>query len=105
MKRTTLALLCLALGACTESSAVPADLARHVGNDGGALGDLLASVAYPTGPYGHTVGATMPPLAWIGYAVPNGDALATTEPYAAYAMDDLRRSGRAYGVIHVSAFF
>lgn len=86
----------IALGACSEPGASATDL--------GARGDLLASAAYPAGPYGHTVGATLPPLAWIGYAVPNGDALATTATLAAYSMDDLRRSGRAYGVVHVSSF-
>ena len=91
----SLALL-IALGACGEPSAGTTDL--------GARGDLLATATYPAGPYGHTVGATLPLLSWIGYAVPGGDALATTVPYAAYSMDDLRQSGRAYGVIHVSSF-
>ncbi len=88
--------LLIALGACTGPSADAADLGARV--------DLLASAGYPAGPYGHTVGATLPLLSWIGYAVPGGDALATTAPYAAYSMDDLRQSGRAYGVVHVSSF-
>jgi hypothetical protein len=93
--KRALLLFVLAAGCNPASSTARTDLASS---------DLLAS-AYPAGPYGNTVGATMPPLDWIGYAVPSGDVLATTQPYAAYSMDDLRRSGRAYGVVHVSAFF
>jgi hypothetical protein len=66
--------------------------------------DLAQPATYPAGPYGNTVGATIPPLVWEGYADPLADALANTKPYGAYTMNDLRLSGRRYAVVHVSAF-
>jgi hypothetical protein len=64
----------------------------------------MASDSYPAGPYGADVGNTLPPLQWIGYVDPNSDAIATTKPYAMYSMDDLRRSGRPYALLHISEF-
>lgn len=65
-------------------------------------GDLSSS--YPAGPYGNKVGDVIPPLAWEGYSDPLADAIATSKPYGAYSMDDLRRSGRPYAAIHVAEF-
>ena len=67
--------------------------------------DLLVASAYPAGPYGNKVGDVIPNLSWIGYDDPMADALATTKPYAAYTMNDLRLTGRKYGVVHVAYFF
>src|SRR6476469_519021 len=61
--------------------------------------DLLASSAYPAGPYGNKVGNVIPNLSWIGYDDPLADALASSKPYAAYTMNDLRLSGSKYGVV------
>jgi hypothetical protein len=69
-----------------------------------AQGTDLATSAYPAGPYGHDVGSTIAPLVWEGYADPLADALATTKPYGPYSMNDLRLSGKAYGIVHLSAF-
>jgi hypothetical protein len=73
----------------------PADLA----------GADLAGGSYPAGPYGNTVGAIIPPLVWEGYNDPLANAVATTKTYGSYTMDDLRKSGRAFGMVHVSDFF
>jgi hypothetical protein len=70
-------------------------------------GDLAGQGAggYPAGPYGNTAGATIPPLVWEGYNDPLADAVATTKTYGGYTMDDLRKSGRAFGMVHLSDFF
>jgi hypothetical protein len=69
-------------------------------------GDMtMSSGAYPAGPYGHNVGDTINPLVWEGYPDPLADAVATSKTYGAYSMDDLRRSGKPYGVVHVAEFF
>jgi len=96
---------------------LPVLLAVGCGDDSGPSGDLaladlsmpkgasdLASATYPAGPYGNTVGATIAPLTWEGYADPAADALASTKPYGPYSMNDLRLSGKAYGIVHVSSF-
>lgn len=69
-----------------------------------AAADFTSAGSYPAGPYGNTVGATIPPLVWEGYPDPLADAVATTKTYGAYTMDDLRKSGRAFGMVHVSDF-
>src|SRR5438132_2420702 len=60
--------------------------------------------AYPAGPYGNKVGDTFPPLTWEGYADPLADALATTKPFGPYTMDNVRLSGRAYAMLHISDY-
>ncbi len=104
------------LGACGGDSGA-ADLAAAgdiatpdlagvdlAGLDLASPADLARSPTYPAGPYGNTVGAIIPPLVWEGYADPLADALATSKPYGAYTMNDLRLSGRKYGIVHVSNF-
>src|SRR6267142_3824675 len=84
----------------------PADLATSTTSDladvdlAGAdlAGPDLAVGPYPAGPYGNTAGATIPPLVWEGYSDPLADAVATTKSYGSYSMDDLRKSGRAFGM-------
>lgn len=41
----------------------------------------------------------------MGYVVPAADVVATTEPYGAYSLDDARKSGRAYLLLHVSDYY
>src|ERR1700736_6698883 len=48
--------------------------------------DLVVGGAYPSGPYGNTVGATIPPLVWEGYNDPLADAVATMKTYGSYTM-------------------
>jgi hypothetical protein len=91
------------------ASVTPADLATNTppsdlaGVDlAGA--DLVVGGSYPAGPYGNTVGATIPPLVWEGYNDPLANAVATMKTYGPYTMDDLRKSGLAFGMIHVSDF-
>jgi hypothetical protein len=98
--------------AVADLSASPDDLARAVdfagfdltGVDFTLLPDLARSPTYPAGPYGNTVGAIIPPLAWEGYPDPLADAIATTKTYGPYTMNDLRLGGSKYGIVHVSQF-
>jgi hypothetical protein len=86
---------------------LPFDMAIPRG-DSSSADQAVASndlAAYPTGPYGNTAGALFPPLAWEGYVDDAGDAIATTKPYGPYGADALRRSGRAYALVHLSAFY
>jgi hypothetical protein len=84
----------------------PGDAAHAPAGDAAAidLGIADLATAYPAGPYGNNVGDTIAPLVWEGYADPLANALAATEPYGTYSMDDLRRSGVPFGVVHVSEF-
>ena len=103
------------LAGCGGKSSTPHDLsaalidagpAHDLAGDAGAfdLGIADLATSYPAGPYGNNVGDTLAPLVWEGYADPLANALASTEPYGAYSMDDLRRSGVPFGVVHVSEF-
>ena len=82
------------------------DLAMAIAMDDLAMAAKadLAMGAYPPGPYGNDVGQIFPPLKWEGYVDDAGDAIANTKPYIDYSMDDARRSGRPYAMIHVSEF-
>lgn len=78
------------------------------GSAGGAL-DAGADAPidygpYPPGPYGNAVGDTIANLAWEGYVNITAAASSDTLPYGDYSTDDLRKSGRPYGLIHISAF-
>lgn len=76
------------------------------GSSGGGAGSAGAAAAYPPGPYGSEVGDVVANHAFEGYVNEAGDALSTTKPYlAAWTLDDLRKSGRPYAVVHVSEFF
>jgi hypothetical protein len=111
-------MICAALAACSGSSgrtgsdlALTHDLASPLLHDLAlaSLTDLstnpdLMMTPYPAGPYGNTVGATIPPLVWEGYADPLADAIATSKPYGTYTMNDLRTSGRPYAAVHVAEF-
>jgi hypothetical protein len=79
------------------------DLAVGGAADLAQLKDIAS--AYPPSPYGHSVGDTIWPLVWEGYADPLADAIASSKTYGPYSMDDLRRSGRPYAAVHVAEFF
>jgi hypothetical protein len=57
---------------------------------------------YPGGPYGVTVDTVIADRSWIGYADDAADAIATTKPYAAYTLDDARRSGKHYAMVNLA---
>jgi hypothetical protein len=78
-------------------ASVSSDLAFGGGTDQG-------KGSYPPGPYGNTVGATVAPIVWQGYADNLADAVATTKPYGMYGTDDMFRSGRRYAMLHLSDF-
>jgi hypothetical protein len=69
------------------------------GSGGAGLG------AYPAEPYGHDIGQVMPNLQWEGYVNETADGVATAQPFVAYSMDDVRRSGKPYAFVHVSEFY
>ncbi len=58
---------------------------------------------YPPGPYGHDVDLTIADLAWEGYVNETGAVSSDQMPYVDYGTDAMRKSGKAYGLIHVSA--
>jgi hypothetical protein len=123
MRRSALLVLpSLALG-CVSSTETPNDLAgaadqasnrdlAGVVQDFSSVMDLamgggndLASSSYPAGPYGNQVGDVIPPLQWEGYNDDAADALATTKTFGPYTMNDLRLSGKTFGIVHVAEFF
>jgi hypothetical protein len=85
------------------SAACSSSQATDLGVDLSTAGDL--ATVYPAGPYGNNVGDTIAPLVWEGYRNDTGDAVSTTKPYGNYSMDDLRRSGKAYAIVHISDFY
>ncbi len=85
------------------------------GGAGGALTGGTAGVAgtagaggiaanYPAGPYGNEVGDTIADLKWEGYVNETADAQSDSKPYMDYGTDAMRKSGKRYGLIHISAF-
>lgn len=60
--------------------------------------------AYPPGPYGTKVGQTLAPLDWVGYVNLKGDAVSTTKTYGPTSLDALRRTGKGYGLLHLSEY-
>jgi hypothetical protein len=71
------------------------------GGAGGTGGD---PGGYPAGPYGRDIGNTFPNLAWQGYVNDAAVGLASAQPFVVYTMDDVRRSGTGYAIVHVSEF-
>jgi hypothetical protein len=82
-----------------------ADLTMLAMNDLAALPPDGQFGSYPAGPYGHTVGATFPPLVWEGYVATTGDVVVNTLPFGSYSADAMRTSGKRYALVHVSEFF
>ncbi len=85
------------------------------GGAGGALTGGTAGVAgsagaggiaanYPPGPYGNDVGDTIADLKWEGYVNETADTQSDSKPYMDYGTDAMRKSGKRYGLIHISAF-
>jgi hypothetical protein len=86
-----------ALGEPPDSSSTKGD---------GSTIALLDAGPYPAGPYGNTVGDTLIDLPLQGYLNESGVGLADLQPFVkSYSLDELRRTGSRYALIHVSAFF
>ncbi len=68
----------------------------------GAGGSI--SEQYPDGPYGNDVGDTIANLAWEGHVNDTADVSSDQKPFVDYGTDGMRKSGRKYGLIHLSAF-
>lgn len=84
---------------------VPGDTAG--GTDTTTPSDASGDTAlgpYPAGPYGAKEGDTITNLQWIGYVNDAADSVADTKPYVNYSLDDARRTGRKYLLLHVSDF-
>jgi len=73
---------------------------------GGAAGTGgSAAAVYPEGPYGHTVDSIFPNLQWQGYVNETAMGLASEQPFVPYSMDDVRKSGKRYALVHASEFW
>jgi hypothetical protein len=84
-------------GALTGGSAGVAGSAGTAG-----AGGIAAN--YPPGPYGNDVGDTIADLKWEGYVNETADSQSDAKPYMDYGTDAMRKSGKRYGLIHISAF-
>jgi hypothetical protein len=89
-------------GGTTASGSGGASTGGKAGTDadsGAALGP------YPSGPYGNKVGDILPNFPLQGYVNTKGDVISNTLPFVdSYSMDDVRRTGKPYVLIHVSDF-
>ena len=94
----------LAMGSAGDRALPPGDLAEAPADLAMVTPADLAPAGYPQGPYGSKVGETIWPLSWEGYVNDTAVGLADTRPYGPYSMDQLRRSVRAYALVHVSEF-
>ncbi len=72
-------------------------------NSGGSAGAINWG-PYPAGPYGHDVGSTIADLHWEGFVNETGGVSSDQLPITDYGTDAMRKSGKPYGLIHVSAF-
>lgn len=88
----------VAESATTDSAAAEASADANFSADADPYG------AYPAGPYGIKEGETLQGLAWEGYVNEKADALSTTKPYVSTSLDKLRRTGKGYGLIHISEY-
>ena len=77
--------------------------AAGVAGVAGVAGTGGIAAEYPAGPYGNEVGDTIANLAWEGYVNDTGAVSSDTLPYVDYGTDAMRKSGKAYGLIHISA--
>jgi len=71
----------------------------------GAGGGAAIPEGYPEGPYGADVGETIPNLAWRGFVEDDGAGLATDTSYVDTSLDDARRSGARWALLHFGAVF
>jgi hypothetical protein len=82
------------------TSKPPADAASADAADGAGVGP------YPPGPYGSKVGSIFPNLELRGYVNDTAVGLANLEPWVEpYTLEDLRKSGGRYALVHISAWF
>jgi len=116
MKRSWLIHFALvaALPGCSDTATAPPDGAAGDGattapRDMASATDMtappdLAPAGYPAGPYGFNIGDTVTPLVWEGYLAPDPTNLASST-FGPYGMDELRRSGAPYALVHISEYF
>jgi hypothetical protein len=103
------------LAGCSSPSA-PAPPAASAADDGGGNangggaggpadgGTGCMPAAYPSGPYGTSVGATLADLDFAGYVrFAAGSALATTAPWATFSFAELRATCKQYALVHLAA--
>ena len=90
----------LATAACSTDGGTIEETDAVTGTSGTSTPD-----GYPQGPYGADVGETVPNLVWEGFVNEDGSRSASEGPYAAFTLDDARRSGRRYALVHFGAVF
>jgi hypothetical protein len=71
----------------------------------GASGTGGVNTPYPAGPYGKAVGNTIENYQFRGHVNDAGMALSNTLPLTDHSLDDVRKSGGKYALIHLSAFY
>ncbi|MBL8679769.1 MAG: hypothetical protein JNK05_11415 [Myxococcales bacterium] len=60
---------------------------------------------YPAGPYGNMEGQTLEDLQLQGYVNTDGTSPSTMLPFGPTSMQDLRRTGRRYALVHTAATY
>ncbi len=71
----------------------------------GTAGSAGLSAFYPDGPYGSEVGDTIANWEFEGYVNHTAAQVSTATPYlSAWTLDDLRKSGKKYAVLHIALF-
>jgi hypothetical protein len=105
-------------GSSNGSSGGPSSSSSSSSSGSGSSGTdgSTTTASYPSGPYctaagssGHLpVGCVLPNTSWIGYDDEAANALATTEPYAAYSLGtafaDAQKSGKRYAMLNLAEF-
>jgi hypothetical protein len=97
MHRSALALAIALTAACGDGAPEETDAVTGSGT--------TAPDGYPEGPYGADVGEIAPNLEWRGYARLDGAGPANEVPYAPFSLDDARRSGKPWALLHTGAVF
>ncbi|MEZ4227092.1 MAG: hypothetical protein R3B13_39505 [Polyangiaceae bacterium] len=91
-------------GTAGSVSGGTAGIGAAAGSSGASGAGGGIAVEYPAGPYGNEVGDTIANLQWEGYVNETGDVQSDSKPYMDYGTDAMRKSGKRYGLIHISAF-
>jgi hypothetical protein len=89
-----------ALAACSGDGGVVEETDAVTGGSGTSTPE-----GYPEGPYGADVGEILPNLVWRGFVEDDGAGLATDGGYRDYSLDDARRSGARWALLHFGAVF
>jgi hypothetical protein len=89
-----------AVPGCTGDGGVVEETDAVTGSSGTSTPD-----GYPEGPYGADVGEILPNLVWRGFVEDDGAGLATDGGYQDHSLDDVRRGGARWALLHFGAVF